>query len=116
MKDLHNEPPPRMIKSPWLPSEINCKKILVDAITMSGLGLKGVAEVVASGLNPNGLMHIDIIMTYDSGPWQKTQAVYLLSERQAKRIKRAEGKEYDFVYQGRLEPDNSPNYAGQPCR
>ena len=108
MKERHNEPPPRMIKSPWLPHEINGKKILVDAVTMSGLGLNGVGEIVASGLNPDGLMHIDIIATYDSGPWQKTQAVYFLSERQATRIKRAEGEDYDFVYKGRLEPDNSP--------
>jgi hypothetical protein len=107
MEDRRREPPPRMIKSPWLPREINGKKILVDAVTMSGLGLKGIAEIVASGLNPDGLMHIEIIVTHDSAPWQKTQAVYLLSERQAKRIKRAESEDYDFVYEGRLEPDNN---------
>src|SRR5438045_2425137 len=100
MKDRHHEPLPRMIKSPWLTGEMNGKKILVDAVTMSGLGLKGIAEIVASGLNPNGLMHIDIIVTYDSGPWQRTQAVYLLSERQAKRIKPAVSKDYDFIYEG----------------
>jgi len=44
-----------MINSPWLPHEINGKKILVDAVTMSGFGLKGVAEIGASGLNPDGL-------------------------------------------------------------
>ena len=96
-----------MIKSQWLPRDLNGRKILVDAVTTSGPGLKGIADIVTSGLNPDGLMHIDIIATYDSGPWQKTQAVYLLSEHQAKRIKRAEGEEYDFVYEGRLEPDNN---------
>jgi hypothetical protein len=96
---------PRMIKSPWLPRDVNGKKVLVRAVTLSGLELNRVAEIVASGLNPEGLMHIEIIVTYDSRPWEKTQAVFLLSERQAKRLKRSDNDEYDFVYEGILEPE-----------
>lgn len=106
MQGTHHYPPPRMIKSPWAPDQINGKKILLDAVTNEGFGLNGIAEIVTSGLNPSGLMHVDIIATYDSGPYEKTQAVYFLSEPQARRIKRAENEEYDFVYEGVLRPDN----------
>src|SRR5207244_12711657 len=41
---------PRMIKSPWLPEELDGKKVRVKAVTPYGLEFEGVTGIRTSGL------------------------------------------------------------------
>ena len=98
---------PRMIKSPWLPEELDGKKVRVKAVTPYGLEFEGVTGIRTSGLNPDGLMSIEIIFDYATVPVPtRSQSGFRLSEFQAKRLKRSESDEYDFVYEGILQAES----------
>ena len=96
-----------MIKSPWTREELNGKKVRVTAVTPDGREFDGVTRVSTSGVNPDRLMSIEIIFDYATVPVpRRAQSGFRLSEQQAKRLKRSENAEYDFLYEGVLRAEN----------
>lgn len=99
---------PQWITPPFAAAELNDKKVFARFVIKDGSGYEGVGIIRARTRPPvDSLAAIELVFTRRDSPYQFTDMVFFLTAAQAAKLKRVEGKDYDFEFEGLLEPSRS---------
>jgi hypothetical protein len=99
----------RWIKPPFSYDDLHEKRVFARFTTEADGSYSGTGKIRVRR-NPQGLLALDLVFTRVDRPYQWTDFVFHLSERQANHLQRAASDaSYDYLYDGHLSPDNQPD-------